>query len=399
MAGQEPRELVSCGKCNSANSVPSGLDLFECYNCGASVVISRESSSSCAAASTALKVLTGHVDQEGGSSSKGQRSKAEIKPTASSSRGLFARLRREADKILQKVRKSRIFGSAPAPKASEHKLPVGEKPTSEVLMKIGAQGEYPTSPDASPTCEDTALRTGQLLEVATAREGCAQVDDEPSWRRMLDGVNMGAVIIDKTVPHHYGHFSLVTSEPIFDLPMEGDFAAVDIHEITPEARGVTHSRVILTRAADGGLLRSGFIDTSDEEGEGCDLREPHRIELWRSPFEVDQILAKEVLDDIVSSSPTWNWQTVLNGLGYTQASTPEQISEAWHGKALCTSLVVRFWQTYLSRVDGGLDRVFMIFPLLADRALPAETIVSLRQIGFVEVCPRRRSRTGCCGAC
>ena len=64
-------------------------------------------------------------------------------------------------------------------------------------------------------------------------QGCAQVDDEPSWRRrenlggmnerplqgcaiflrMLDGVNMGAVIIDKTVPHHYGHFSLVTSEP------------------------------------------------------------------------------------------------------------------------------------------------------------------------------------------
>ena len=35
--------------------MPFGLDVFKCYNCGVSVVISRETSSACAAASpTAL---------------------------------------------------------------------------------------------------------------------------------------------------------------------------------------------------------------------------------------------------------------------------------------------------------------------------------------------------------
>eukprot|EP00435_Cladocopium_sp_Y103_P035606 s2125_g9.t1 len=348
MAGQEPRELVSCGKCNSVNSVHFGLDLFECYNCGASVVISRASSSSCAA-STALnldsmQVLLGHVDQEGGSSLKGKESKAEIKPAGSCRRG----------QLEEAVRRFRIF-------ASEDKLPVGEKPTGEVLMKIGAQGEYPTSPDASSTsgdpvdlsslqaAEDTALRAGQLLEIAVGiaglqprqiavgtagphlpapdRSGHCRTSSAssrsqwalPDFSRERQ-IAVGTAGLQPRVPDRSGHCrasaapdrsghcrtSAATARSQWALP---DFScdrhiAVGTAGLQPPERmdvrknsqvgsgsgvpaldfvaklcrqklqsaealanGVTHCRVILKRAADGGLLRVGFVDTNSNDSE------------------------------------------------------------------------------------------------------------------------------------
>eukprot|EP00435_Cladocopium_sp_Y103_P061551 s991_g23.t1 len=194
MAGQEPKELVSCGKCNSINSVPFGLDLFKCYNCGASVVISRESSSSCAAASPTALYLDSMQGQEGGSSSsKGKKNEAE-KSSGSSSRGFFDRLQRQVDKTLQKVEQSLFDGSAPPappPKVvSADKLPVGERPNSEVLKRTEAGG-YPKSTASGDlagqlkAAEDKALRLEQLLEAATAREAVSS-SERRVLRKQLD---------------------------------------------------------------------------------------------------------------------------------------------------------------------------------------------------------------------
>jgi len=54
---EDPTELISCGKCNTINTVPYGLDKFRCYNCNVMVAISREPSAACAAASTAARHL------------------------------------------------------------------------------------------------------------------------------------------------------------------------------------------------------------------------------------------------------------------------------------------------------------------------------------------------------
>jgi len=56
-ATPDPTELISCGKCNTINTVPYGLDKFRCYNCNVMVAISREPSAACAAASTAARHL------------------------------------------------------------------------------------------------------------------------------------------------------------------------------------------------------------------------------------------------------------------------------------------------------------------------------------------------------
>jgi len=54
---EDPTELISCGKCNTINTVPYGLDKFRCYSCNVMVEISREPSAACAAASTAARHL------------------------------------------------------------------------------------------------------------------------------------------------------------------------------------------------------------------------------------------------------------------------------------------------------------------------------------------------------
>lgn len=131
--------------------------------------------------------------QEGGSSSsKGKKSEAE-KASGSSSRGFFDRLQRQVDKTLQKVEQSLFDASAPAPPVgSADKLPVGERPNSEVLKRTEAGG-YPKSTDASvgdpqgqlKAAEDKALRLEQLLEAATAREAVSS-SERRVLRKQLD---------------------------------------------------------------------------------------------------------------------------------------------------------------------------------------------------------------------
>jgi len=191
MAGQEPKELVSCGKCNSINSVPFGLDAFKCYHCGVSVVISRETSSACAAASPTALYLDSMQGQEGGSSS------SKSKEKAGSSRGFFDRLQRQVDKTLQKVEQSLFDGSgAPAPKASPlEKLPMGQPPAGEVPKVTEPKGGYPktsTTESASSelssqlqAAEDKAMRLEQLLEAATAREAVSS-SERRVLRKQLD---------------------------------------------------------------------------------------------------------------------------------------------------------------------------------------------------------------------
>ncbi|CAJ1349295.1 unnamed protein product [Effrenium voratum] len=119
MSGQEPTEHVSCGRCSCVNSVPFGLDVFKCYKCGVAVVISRESSAACAAASPTALYLDGLQAPSSAPSS-----------SSKSSRSFFEKLQRQVDKTLQKVEQSFFDGSSAAA-APAKTLPVGKPLESE----------------------------------------------------------------------------------------------------------------------------------------------------------------------------------------------------------------------------------------------------------------------------
>ncbi|CAJ1349292.1 unnamed protein product [Effrenium voratum] len=167
MSGQEPTEHVSCGRCSCVNSVPFGLDVFKCYKCGVAVVISRESSAACAAASPTALYLDGLQAPSSAPSS-----------SSKSSRSFFEKLQRQVDKTLQKVEQSFFDGSSAAA-APAKTLPVGKPLESE------AAG-YAQSQDAQlKVAEDRALRAEQLLEAAMAREAVSS-SERMALRKQLD---------------------------------------------------------------------------------------------------------------------------------------------------------------------------------------------------------------------
>ncbi|CAJ1349294.1 unnamed protein product [Effrenium voratum] len=130
MSGQEPTEHVSCGRCSCVNSVPFGLDVFKCYKCGVAVVISRESSAACAAASPTALYLDGLQAPSSAPSS-----------SSKSSRSFFEKLQRQVDKTLQKVEQSFFDGSSAAA-APAKTLPVGKPLESEAAGYAQSQVSY-----------------------------------------------------------------------------------------------------------------------------------------------------------------------------------------------------------------------------------------------------------------
>ncbi|CAK9011405.1 unnamed protein product [Durusdinium trenchii] len=208
---EEPKELVSCGKCATVNSVPFGLDVFKCYSCGISVVISRESASACAAASPTALYIDGLQGNPDSSTSKSKKSEEGAPATGSSSSrssmGFFEKLQRQVDKTLQKVEQS-LFDGVPASSSSSsatgklEKLPVGQPPTGAVQAKKtegppaktegppGSPGKgqsgYPESSSAAlKAAEERADRLEQLLEAATAREAVSS-SERRVLRKQLD---------------------------------------------------------------------------------------------------------------------------------------------------------------------------------------------------------------------
>lgn len=102
---EDPTELVSCGKCNTVNTVPYGLDKFMCYNCNVMVAISRERSAACAAASTAAR----HLEEVPGSSVQATVPTTSEQPRRTGeggAAGFLGKLQKTMDKSFQKVKKT-----------------------------------------------------------------------------------------------------------------------------------------------------------------------------------------------------------------------------------------------------------------------------------------------------
>lgn len=114
----DPTELVSCGKCGKVNTVPFGLDKFKCYGCGALVLVSREPSAACAAASstamyyndlevakTPLNSSVANSSRAIGAANLGSDSLAPEAPKKEAV-GFFGKLQQKMDKTMQKVDKT-----------------------------------------------------------------------------------------------------------------------------------------------------------------------------------------------------------------------------------------------------------------------------------------------------
>jgi len=104
-ATPDPTELISCGKCNTINTVPYGLDKFRCYSCNVMVEISREPSAACAAASTAAR----HLEEVPGCSIQAAAPATSEQPRRAGeggASGFLGKLQKTIDKTVQKVVKT-----------------------------------------------------------------------------------------------------------------------------------------------------------------------------------------------------------------------------------------------------------------------------------------------------
>jgi len=102
---EDPTELISCGKCNTINTVPYGLDKFRCYSCNVMVEISREPSAACAAASTAAR----HLEEVPGCSIQAAAPATSEQPRRAGeggASGFLGKLQKTIDKTVQKVVKT-----------------------------------------------------------------------------------------------------------------------------------------------------------------------------------------------------------------------------------------------------------------------------------------------------
>eukprot|EP00928_Gymnodinium_smaydae_P019854 TRINITY_DN17642_c1_g3_i2.p1 TRINITY_DN17642_c1_g3~~TRINITY_DN17642_c1_g3_i2.p1 ORF type:complete len:412 (+),score=75.64 TRINITY_DN17642_c1_g3_i2:75-1238(+) len=169
---------------------------------------------------------------------------------------------------------------------------------------------------------------------------------------------------------------------------------------------------------------------ADEEVALCQQQE---LYLWQSPPELRETLREDVLREVLAemrrpskqgegaTSLNWSRRTALRALlrsarlpragvakrsqqsaqGETKVSSfsvggPDDkvlrsIEEAWRRPPICTSVVIIFWQRYISRLaaDGVISdassAILRWMPLLADRALPGDLARAMEAAGWARV--------------
>jgi len=158
MADTEPTEHISCGRCQTVNNVPYGLDKFKCYNCSVTVAIAREVSAACAAATP--REL---AEARAGSAPEPKQQVEAVSDKGSdkggSGGGFFAKLQKTMDKTMQKVEKL-AGGSAVADGPTR-------RPESREMPGAATQ-QHSAAPTPSFSSEDEqiqwALRASLLEE-------------------------------------------------------------------------------------------------------------------------------------------------------------------------------------------------------------------------------------------
>lgn len=167
-----------------------------------------------------------------------------------------------------------------------------------------------------------------------------------------------------------------------------------------------------------GELYNGHADMTDQVVEVWQF--PHR---FRTTF--NEVLFQETLQDMLrSDSKGWSWTTaarsVLKPESHCLLDQTAQaghllqlVQEAWDAEAICTSVVVTFWQRYLVKFARAnfppevqdvkaAELILQCMPLKADRCLPNDVMSAMERCGWSLRVGRRRpaaQRRSLCDDC
>lgn len=119
------------------------------------------------------------------------------------------------------------------------------------------------------------------------------------------------------------------------------------------------------------------------------------VELWQSPGEIRSQIFLELMSEVLSEmTGVKSWSLATAGMAMIQsAALGDQFSMAevkacWESAPICTSVVIAFWQRYLVKLAQRTDQsqqdlISTWMPLKADRGLPGELLVIMRECGWV----------------
>lgn len=121
------------------------------------------------------------------------------------------------------------------------------------------------------------------------------------------------------------------------------------------------------------------------------------VELWQSPAEIRCQIFLELMAEVLGEmTGVQSWSLATAGMAMLQSAALDdqfslaEVQACWESAPICTSVVITFWQRYLiklgqrtGRSQKDLIRTWM--PLRADRGLPGELLVIMRECGWVSV--------------
>lgn len=179
---------------------------------------------------------------------------------------------------------------------------------------------------------------------------------------------------------------------------------IETLESTRAHSGLHRSEMLLKLEPGSG--RFVLVGEISDAGREFTLVEDEEVQLWQSPPELRAHLRPEamavVLCEMKACEKSWSLSTAARAVlrSAVIAEVPQgtrgrqallrEVQDCWMAAPICTSVVVVFWQRYLSRIakftgQHELDLIADWMPLKADRGLPGDLVSTMRQCGWVQV--------------
>lgn len=166
-----------------------------------------------------------------------------------------------------------------------------------------------------------------------------------------------------------------------------------------------HEALVLLYFDDAGRLY--FFGEDDPNSEQFFVSDkPEEVQVWRCPASLRQYFRYDIMQEVLASmrkhEASWSWSTAVRAVflsaqvpaNQDEAKTLQLIQKSWTADPICTSVVIVFWQRYLSRLaeissEGNnnietdpLTLIADVMPLWGDRTLPGELLSTMEKCGW-----------------
>lgn len=196
---------------------------------------------------------------------------------------------------------------------------------------------------------------------------------------------MGHVLVVTGAPHGVKSCSPAAAELAHAWPAGGvsELWRLPVVESTRRESGLYEStQLVCVDRRSRQLLLVGEIGPTGELS-SCD---PEPAELWQCPEEVRADMRvdvmMQVLADMRAHQANWSKGTAFRAIVMpaamtakpASAETLKEIQSCWARAPICTSVVICFWQRYLSRLAGARDRPLAAAPGSDQELTPGEAV-------------------------